>query len=256
MGPAYQDGFDTHTHLDFPDFDADREAVVDRMRAAGVARFLIAGSDPANWDRVLHTARRHGGLAAAGIHPWCAADIDDPTDLLADLRVRDCDAIGELGLDTLHSDGSPAWERQKRVLRAQLAVARERDLPIVVHGVRAYPELLAILLRDGVPRRGGVMHAWTGHKDQLDRALSLGLHISFAAMITLGRAKKALDAAAAVPLDRLLAETDCPNQHPPGVDRGEPAHLRDVVATLARIRGEDEAVVWRATADNAARIWP
>jgi TatD DNase family protein len=256
MGAAYQDGFDTHTHLDFPDFDADREAVVERMRDAGVARFLIAGSDPANWDRVHATARRFGGLAAAGIHPWCAAGIADPTELLADLRVRDCDAIGELGLDTLRAEGKAGWEQQKRILRAQLAIARERDLPIIVHAVRAYPELLAILKRDGVPKRGGVMHAWTGHKDQLERALSLGLYVSFAAMITLGRARKALEAAAAVPRQWLLAETDCPNQHPPGVSRGEPSHLREVVATLAALRGEDAEVTWRVTAENAARLWP
>jgi TatD DNase family protein len=256
MRASYQDGFDTHTHLDFPDFDADRDEVVARMRAAGVARFLIAGSEPEHWDRVCATASRHGGLAAVGIHPWCTADVPNLDMLLADLRTRRCDAIGELGLDRLQARDDRAWQRQREVLRAQLAVARERDLPIVVHSVRAYPEVLSILQRDGVPRRGGVMHAWTGHPDQLDRAVSLGLYVSFSAMITLGRAKKALAAAAATPLDRLLAETDCPNQHPPGVERGEPAHLPTVIAALADLRGAAFGDIWDACRVNAARLWP
>lgn len=248
---------DAHTHLDFAEFDADREDVIRRARAAGVERIVICGSDHAAWDGTVALAARIDGFAALGVHPWSAAtmDEDEGARWLAELRARDPRVVGEIGLDALWARDDAARARQRRVFRDQLALARELDRPIVVHCVRAYPELLGILARDGVPRAGGMMHAWSGPPDQVPRALALGLHLSFGPMILRDRAKKARGSVAEVPTDRLLAETDCPNMLPPGETRGEPAHLPRVIAEIAALRGVSAAEIGQITARNALRLF-
>lgn len=242
---------DAHTHLDFPEFDGDRDATVARARAAGVARWVICGSRHERWDDTERIAAATNGIAVLGIHPWSAAGLD-LRPWLAELRVRPLRGIGEIGLDTLH----PGGEDQRRVLRDQLALARERDLPVVLHCVRAYPELLAILERDGLPRAGGMAHAWSGPADQVERALRLGLHVSFGPMVLHDRAKKARASVPRVPDDRLLVETDCPNMKAPGVIRGEPAHLPRVVDGVAALRGQTAGHVGEITARNLATLFP
>jgi TatD DNase family protein len=158
---------DAHTHLDFPEFDADRDAVVLRARSVGVARWVICGSRHEHWSETERIAAETGGIAILGVHPWSTAELDAKglAPWLEDLKQRDLRGIGEIGLDTLHG----GWENQRRGFRDQLAIARERELPVVLHCVRAYPELLALLERDGVPRAGGMMHAWSGPPDQVAR---------------------------------------------------------------------------------------
>jgi TatD DNase family protein len=246
--------FDAHVHLDFPEYDLDRDAVLARARAAGVTGFLICGSDPDRWALGRQLCRDHGGASFLGVHPWHAAELDQVDDLVADLLALAPDGIGEIGLDRLHGRTPLAWERQQRHLRAQLAVARERNLPVVLHGVRAWPELLTIAEKDGLPDAGGMCHAWTGAPDQLVRADRLGLLVSFGPAILYDRARKARQSAAAAPGSRLVVETDGPNMKPPGEVRGEPAHLPLVVAELARLRGEDPVALAAAT-DDRVRRW-
>jgi TatD DNase family protein len=246
---------DAHTHLDFDDFDADRDEVLARARAAGVERVVICGSVHERWPETVRLAGQIGAVAALAVHPWSAAQMAEAEPWLAALRAHDPAVVGEIGLDALHAPDDRARERQRRWLRDQLALARELERPIVVHCVRAYPELLAILERDGVPRAGGMMHAWSGPPDQVDRALRLGLHVSFGPMILRDRAKKARESVARVPLDRLLVETDCPNMLPPGETRGEPAHLVRVVDEVARLRGGEPVDIAAATHQNAGRLF-
>lgn len=247
---------DAHTHLDFEEFDADRQAVVARARAAGVAAQILCGSDHERWDRTVQIAQQTGGTAILGIHPWSAAELDAPEldRWLGDLARRPGIALGEMGLDILYARTELAHERQRRAFRAQLALARERCLPVVIHCVRAYPELLALLERDGVPAAGGMMHAWSGPPDQVERALRLGMHISFGPLILRDRARKARASVPLVPDDRLVVETDCPNGMPPGQTRGEPAHLPLVVEQLAALRSQSPERVAEVTLENTARL--
>lgn len=247
---------DAHTHLDSEAFDGDRDLVVGRARQAGVTGFVLCASDPDRWDRTAAVARAVGGDLFLGLHPWAASETGpaERDELLARLRTIDLDGVGEIGLDTLHASGPDEARRQREAARAQLAVARERDVPVALHCVRAYPELLAIAERDGLPRAGGMVHGWSGPADQVERAVRLGLHVSFGPLILRDKARKARESVARVPADRLLVETDCPTVRIPGVDRGEPAHLLDVVAGVAALRGEDPEVVGPRAAAHFRRM--
>lgn len=160
--------------------------------------------------------------------------------------------MGECGLDWYRTRDTAGRQRQRRAFRAQLALARERDLPVVVHCVRAYGVLLEICERDGVPSAGGMIHAWTGAPELVPRALRLGLHLSFGPVVFVARRARA--AVAEVPDARLLVETDCPDQAPPGHGRGEPADLVPVAAEVARLRGTEPEAVLASTAANARRL--
>lgn len=247
---------DAHTHLDFDEFDEDRSAVVARARALGVATWVICGSDHERWDNTIAVADETGGIPMLGVHPWCAAELDAPSlaPWLSDLSRRPLIGLGEIGLDILYAKTPAAHENQRRAFRAQLAIARERDLPVAIHCVRAYPELLALLERDKLPKRGGMLHAWSGPPDQIPRALALGLYVSFGPDALKDRAKKVLASIPLVPDGRLLVETDCPNGRPPGTLRGEPAHLPAVIAAVAGLRGQSAAHVGEITWDNLAAL--
>lgn len=224
---------DTHCHLDDPRYDADREAVLVRARAAGVEGVLIPGLRAAQWPRVRALAASAGGRFALGTHPCCLADlgVDEPV-LPAD--VTGARAIGECGLD---GGAAAPLERQEAVLEAHLALARDTGLPVVLHAWRAHHRLLP-LLRRWAPVRG-VMHAYSGGPDLVDAYVALGLHLSFAGAITWPRARRPVAALRRVPRDRLLVETDGPDQCPsPHRGRSEPAWLPDIVAAMERHRGE------------------
>lgn len=255
MAGLYRGGFDTHTHLDFPAFDGDRDDVVGRARAAGVERWLIAGSSVEDWDRVEAVARATGGTWALGVHPWDSPALDEAAQAaaLAALVRRAPPVIGETGLDALHAGDDAGRARQRASLRDHLALARDRDVPVVLHCVRAYPELIAILRADGAPR--GVVHAWSGPPDAIAPVVALGLHVAFGPLILRDRARKARASVALVPADRLLLETDAPAMAPPGADRGEPAHLVAVAEAAAALRGEDPVTLWDRAAAAARRLF-
>ncbi|MCB9688581.1 MAG: TatD family hydrolase [Alphaproteobacteria bacterium] len=237
---------DAHTHLDDAAYDPDRDRVVARARAAGVDGFAICAADPSRWRIAVDLARRYGATVFAGIHPWAVATTDDVAGALRTIPELGVDGIGELGLDRLRAADDAAWQRQREVFRAQLALARELELPVVLHCVRATPELLAICERDGLPRRGGMIHAWSGAPDQVARAQRLGLHVSFGTLVQNHRARKARESVPLVAADRLLVETDCPW----GDERGEPADLLGVIEAVATLRGEDPAALGPACGRN------
>ena len=232
------------------------DRAVARARAVGVFSWVLAGTTPTRWDRTQQIAAHTGGIAVLGVHPWFAGDAPDLQTTLHDLGQRALHGIGELGLDAPSAGGDADRARQRRVLRAQLALARQRELPVVLHCVRAYPELLTLLERDGLPRAGGLIHGWSGPTDAMDRALALGLHLSFGPLICRPRAKRARTCAVRIPLDRLLIETDAPDQAPPGHERGEPAHLIEVIDTLAGLRGMDPGPLGAQATANLCRLFP
>ncbi len=248
---------DAHCHLDFPAFDGDRDAVRARAREAGVAGLVVAGVRPADWP----AQRALAGPAVkwtAGLHPMCVAEGEDWEAAVAALpdAFAGADAavgVGETGLDGRFGD---RLEAQTAAFRAHLAFARARDLPVVLHVVRAHGAALDVLRGDGVPRAGGMMHAFSGSAEVAEVCVDLGLHVSFAGPIVNANARKLRAAAARVPLDRLLVETDAPDQPlPDGPARNEPACVRRVAAAVAAARGEDEETVLRAAARNAAALF-
>ena len=249
--------FDTHAHLHGPEFDADREAVLDRARAAGVGRILTIGTDLESSRAAIALAAAHPDVyAAVGIHPHDAASAE-PVALaaLAELgRAPKVVAVGEIGLDH-YRDLAPR-PVQRAALAAQLALARGLGKPVLLHCREAHADLLAILEADGVGPAGGILHCFSGDLGVARRGLDLGLLVSVAGPVTYPNARRLLDVVRALPLDRLVLETDCPYL-PPQPWRGrrnEPAYLPATAARVAEVLGVTVERVAAATTATACGV--
>jgi TatD DNase family protein len=259
--------FDSHCHLHDARLIAQADAAIERAKAAGVAGFMLAGVSPSGWRTELELRERHPECAVSyGVHPQLCAELDEPA-LLAMLdelgpAVRGAGwprpaALGEVGLDT----STPALERtlpfQERLFRAQLALAREARLPVILHVLQAHGRALELLKQDELSEAGGVVHSYSGSAELVPRYEALGLHVSFSGIVCQPRAKKARAAAARVSPERLLVETDAPDQtplpHRPASN--EPAFLPSVIEELARLRGQSAASVAELTERNARRLF-
>jgi TatD DNase family protein len=249
--------FDTHAHLHFPDFADDLPAVLERARAAGVARLLTIGTDVATSEAAIALAARDQHVwASVGIHPHDAAEADDATlatiaRLATEPRVV---AVGEIGLDFFRNL-SPR-EAQERTLRSMLDLARRVGKPVLVHCRDAHEPTLAILAEARVAELGGIMHCFSGDVAIARRCLDLGLLISLAGPVTYPNARALPDVARFVPADRLVVETDCPYLPPQGYrgKRNEPAYLALTAAHVAELRGEPLATLGPRMSDNARRL--
>lgn len=248
--------FDSHLHLTAEVFDADVDAVISRARAAGVTRFVTVASNPSDARAALALARRHEGLySTAGLHPHEASDFDDATtdELAGLLREPEVVAVGEAGLD-FHYDHSPR-EAQHAAFEAQLDLAEEFSLPIVVHSRSADEDMLGVLRRRGASVRG-ILHCFTGGDDLLNAGLDAGWFVSFGGIITFG-SFAASAALRRVPWDRLLIETDSPYLAPVPKrgKRNEPSFLPHTCARLAELRGVSLEAAAEYTARAAANFY-
>ena len=250
------DLFDTHAHLHFPEFDADREAMLDRARAAGVRRMLTLGTEPESSRAAVALAMGEADVwASVGIHPHDAAGADaaalaEIERLTAEPRVV---AVGEIGLDYFR-DLSPR-EDQQRAFRALLRLARRVGKPVVIHCRDAHEDVLRILAEERVTDVRGIMHCFSGDVAIARRCLDLGLLISLAGPVTYPNARALPEVARFVPADRLVVETDCPFLPPQGYrgKRNEPAYLAITATRVAELRGEPvESMVARMTANACA----
>jgi TatD DNase family protein len=248
--------FDSHCHLDAPEFDPDRDAVVARARAAGVVGQLVPAIDAASWDAIAALCARHPGLHPAwGLHPMLL-DRHRP-EHLAHLRARvEADrprAIGECGLDFFIEGLDP--DTQRTYFRAQLDIAREYGLPVVVHARRALEEVTATLRKVG--GLTGVVHSFSGSPEQARQLFDLGFHIGLGGPVTYERARRLHAVVRSMPLEHLLLETDAPDQ--PGAghqgQRNEPARLRQVADAVAALRGEPVEAIAATTTANACRLF-
>ena len=259
---------DAHCHLDLDDFANDRDEVLQRARAKGVAGFLVAGVGPGGWASQVALSHRHPDIRITlGLHPWtsAAATNDAQDTMLAELAdtVKQSDprrqlvGIGELGLDRSRRVPKDSLGRQEKAFIFQLRLAMEEDLPIVLHVVAAHGRALELLETHGMPTRGGMVHSFSGSLEVATRYLALGLHLSFAGAITNPEAKRLRSVAAQVPSERLLVETDCPDQTPKamGTIRNEPSNLLRVVEALAAIRTEPIDSVAEATERNTRQLF-
>ena len=257
--------FDSHCHLDAEEYDDKREAVLARARAAGVTRIMVPGYEPREWARLKPLCEAHAGIVCAvGLHPLYLHELTERARAEAlEALPRWLDetgavAVGECGLDALVArKGGADLETQSAVVEAHLALARERDLPIILHCVKAHGRMLELLERHGPLPRGGVMHAYGGPPDLVPRYRKLGLSFSFGGIVTYDNAKRPRAAVCAVPREALLLETDGPSQVPNGAGRGrsEPADVAQVATVIAALRGEPREAIVQATTENARALF-
>jgi TatD DNase family protein len=253
--------FDTHAHLDQSDFDADRAAVVDRAKAAGVSQTLVVGTTVASSRKCLEIAAEFPGVyAAVAIHPnYLAEAAPDDWGVVEELSTTSgVVAIGETGLDR-HWDFTP-FDVQLDYFQRHMRLARERDLPFIVHMRDCEADVMASL-RAQFDQHGplkGVMHSFTGDAAMAAECIALGMYISFAGMVTFKKSTALRECAATIPDDRLLVETDAPYLSPEpirGVRRNEPANVRHTAECLARVRGITLEQLAELTSANSRRLF-
>jgi len=248
---------DSHCHLDFPDFADELPRLLDSMRGAGVSHALCISVDLPDFPRVHALALAHANLyASAGTHPDYP-DTEEPTEArLCELAaLPKVVAIGETGLDYYRQQGDLEWQRSR--FRTHIRAARRARRPLVIHTRAAAEDTLAIMRAEGAGEAGGVMHCFTETQDVADAALAEGFHISFSGIVTFKNAKALKDVARAVPLERMLIETDSPYLAPVPFrgKRNEPAYVPYVAAEIAALRGIPVADVAAATSANFFRLF-
>jgi TatD DNase family protein len=247
---------DCHSHVDVDAFDADRHAVIERARAAGVKRQVVPGVVARDWEKLRAVCAEHPGLSPGyGLHPCFLAE-HRPGDLdaLGDWLERERPAcVGECGLDFYleghDRDAQLAW------LVPQLALAHALGLPVVLHARRAV-EAILLAVRD-FPGLTGVVHSYGGSEEQARQLFDRGFLVGIGGPVTYERANRIRRVVRAMPLEFLLLETDAPDQ-PNSTRRGlrnEPAHLVEVCACIAALRGTEPEVIAAATTANAERLF-
>lgn len=254
---------DSHCHIDGPEYDDDRDEVIARARDAGVATMLNVGTgDPHSgaFERAVSLAEQHREVyCAIGVHPHDAKLFD----AVAEQRLKDLAkqssrvvAWGEIGLD-YHYDHSPR-DVQRDVFRRQLAIARELNLPVVIHSREADDDTIAILREElSDYSRAGVLHCFGGSLPMAEQAIELGFFVSFAGNLTFKKADDLRAIAQKLPLERLLVETDCPYLTPVPFrgKRNEPARVVETAKFLAELKNTAPEEVGRVTCENFARLF-
>lgn len=252
---------DTHTHLDFPDFDADRATVLARSRALGVEKLVVLGVYQANWRRLWDLVQQEEGLYAAfGLHPIYLqqhrpAHLAELRDWLERLAGEEklC-ALGEFGLDWYVEDLDR--EGQQALFEAQLALACEFALPALLHVRRAHAQTIATLKRFR-PRRGGIVHAFAGSAEEAREYLKLGFKLGLGGAATWPQANRLRRTVAQLPLEAVVLETDAPDMAPSmhANGRNSPEYLAEICSVLAELRGVTPAELAAASTRNACALF-
>jgi len=252
---------DTHTHLDFPDFDSDRRDVLAHSRTVGVRRMVVLGVYQQNWQRVWDLVHADEGLFAAfGLHPVYLdehrpADLSALGDWLSRLQGhRQLCAVGEIGLDYFleHLDR----DRQQSLFEAQLKLAVDFQLPALLHVRRSHAAVIATLKRIRL-RRGGIIHAFAGSREEAREYIKLGFKLGLGGAATWPQALRMHKVLAQLPLDAVVLETDSPDMAPamfPG-QRNSPEHLPAICTALAERMGTDALLLAEASTRNACELF-
>lgn len=248
---------DTHCHIDLDEFDEDRAEVFQRADEAGVRDMLVIGFEPERWQAAEALAERCRGVrVAAGLHPNSADRFSQAMldDIARQTEREDVIAIGETGID-LYWEAVPL-ETQQAAFRAQIELSQDRKLPFIVHQRDAEVEVVKVLESYPAPL-SGVLHCFTGDWDYAQRVLACGMHIGLGGAITFKSRTELHDAAARIPLDRVVLETDAPFMAPVPYrgKRNEPAYVREVAARLAELRGVSVEEIAEVTTENARRLF-
>jgi TatD DNase family protein len=251
---------DSHCHLDFPDFAAERDAVVARARNAGIGTMLTISTKLSEFDRVREVADTYDDVyCTVGVHPHEAGREEgakDVTRLAGLTHHAKVIGIGETGLDYYYQHSSR--DDQRAAFEAHLTAARETGLPVVVHSRNADGEILELLrLAAGEGALRGLIHCFTGTRALAEGALELGFYVSFSGIVTFKNAEELREIAKSVPLDRLLVETDAPYLAPVPKrgQRNEPAFVAHTAAFLAELRGTTPEEIAGSTTANFFRLF-
>ncbi len=252
---------DTHCHLNMPPLSADLDGVLARASAKGVTRVVVPAYDEPTWPEVSALASRPNVFSAFGCHPWEAHEVPPGGPLVEfgkrlayQLTSGSVVAIGEIGLDTKVQECGLV--EQLPVLEAQLALAVDLDLPVILHCRGTFEELLTAVNKHG-GKLSGVLHAYSRGPELAERFIAAGLHIAFGGAVTRDRAKRVRSAAGRLPLDKIVLETDAPSIGLDGVLPAdtEPGHVRDIAEAVAELRGETLETIAEVTTANACRLF-
>ncbi|WP_163557092.1 TatD family hydrolase [Halomonas sp. NO4] len=247
---------DAHCHLDFPDFDADREAVLERARATGVGHYVVPGTTRARWPGVLALGARADVSVCLGLHP-CFMDEHGEGDAEALASMLDehpeVQALGECGIDARFEE---TLDDQWALFNAQLRLAKSRQLPAVIHCVHANDQVSKRLRQLDLPA-GGLIHAFAGSPDQAWKFLDLGFVVGLGGAVTYERAQRLWRAVKRLPEDGFVLETDSPDMPLCGYQgqRNEPARITEVCRVVAKLRGESEGQVAANSTATAKRVF-
>ncbi len=252
---------DTHTHLDFPEFDADRAEVLDRARALGVKRQVLMGVTRGNWQRIWELATTQDDLHAAfGLHPIYLgehqpAHLDElRTMLLAHAGHPKLCAVGEIGLDYYLEDLDR--DAQQALFEAQLAIAADAQLPVLLHVRRSHAAVIATLKRFRL-QRAGIVHAFAGSVEEAREYLKLGFRLGLGGAPTWPQANRLRKVVPQLPLEAIVLETDAPDMAPSmhPQQRNSPEYLPDICANLAELLGITPDALAAASSRNACELF-
>ncbi|HEC18378.1 MAG TPA: TatD family deoxyribonuclease [Gammaproteobacteria bacterium] len=246
---------DTHAHLDLPVFDEDRAAILAHCQKLGITRIVVPGIQTGSWPRLREVCAAHPGLYPAyGLHPVYLAQhgADDVTSLASTILQHRPIAVGEIGLDFYLPELDR--QRQQALFDAQLAVAAEARLPVLLHVRKAHDAVLHALRK--TPVAGGICHAFNGSLQQAEQYLALGFKLGFGGMLTYERARRLHRLAQQLPLEAMVLETDAPDMTVASHhgERNSPEYLPECLQALATLRDEDPAVVAAQTTANAETV--
>ena len=247
---------DAHCHLDFEAFDADRADVLTRASEAGINKIVIPGVSARNWPRIHDLCNQDNRLHACyGLHPYMTGEhSDSDIDALSQwLNTHESVAIGECGLD--YRKGQSPKEQQLHFFEAQLHIALERGLPVVIHSVRATEDVIQTVKKFNGIR--GMVHSYSGSYEQALQLIDIGFYISFGGQITYDNATKLRTTASKIPLANILLETDAPDQPDAkhSNQRNEPAYIVNVLDTMVELRDETKEEIANQTTINAKALF-
>ncbi len=248
--------FDTHAHLNDPAFDADREELMAGLWEKGIGYVMNAGCSLESSRDIIRMAERYPWLyASVGSHPDSADEVNE--EVIAQYRKlaghEKVKAIGEIGLDYYYEDNPR--EIQKNAFRMQMELAKELDLPVIIHEREAHDDGMRIVKE--FPAVKGVFHCYSGSAEMARQLVKMGWYIGFTGVLTFKNARKAVETAASIPLDRIVLETDCPFMAPEPYrgKRNDPGYLPKMAEKLAEIRGISVEEVVKVTTENAKRLY-
>ena len=247
---------DSHCHLDFIEFDKDRDEVIKRAKLNGINNIIVPGVSANNWQKIQALCKQNKNLHACyGIHPYEVEQHNDADLIKLDQYINSnpCVAIGECGLDYRAEQADK--KTQQYFFEAQLDIALKNRLPVVIHSVRATEDVIRQLRKR--PDLKGMVHSYSGSYPQALQLIEMGFYISIGGAITYDRANKLRDTASRIPLTSLLIETDAPDQ--PDIShqhqRNEPSYLIEALKAVSEIRKESEQNIAQQTTENAKKLF-
>jgi len=254
--PAITELIDTHCHLDVAEFAGDYHLVRRRAAAMGVAELIVPAVDRVGWPRLLEVCRQESGChPALGLHPLYLQrhGPEDLEELSRRIETGEVVALGEIGLDFWERPDEALRRRQLELFEAQLRIARRAGLPVLIHARKAHDQVLAAVRRLRFTS-GGIVHAFSGSRQQAQGYVDLGFAIGVGGTITYQRANRVRAVVADLPLNTLVLETDAPDISPASHhnERNSPEFLPEIVSSLARLRAQEPRLV-AATTSNTAR---